>query len=116
MVVLVRSRMRRNLRLIVPWAPFERNKVELEAKEADLNTTDFVRLKLGLEQIRKTRTVKTKTESPLGDPDNAVDVEELARQIWGFENALAHGDEEMPMTMVDARREAKRRLEEAQKG
>jgi len=103
--------MRRNLRLIVPWAPFERNKVELEAKEANLNTTDFVRLKLGLEQIRKTRTVKTKVDSPLGDPDSTVDVEELARQVYnGVDQRIA------PMSMAEARREAKRRLIEARGG
>lgn len=101
----------RNVRFILPLVVWEKKQLDRQAREANLNTSDYVRGKLGLTKARKTRNQRDeKLENPQGDPDNAVDVEELARGIWKTANALAHGDEEMPLTMVEARREAKRRL------
>lgn len=99
-------------RLTIPVLLYEKKQVDRKAKEANLNTTDFVRLKLGLPQARGKRTDRKREEleSPLGDPENAVDVEELARKIYdGVDQRVV---DPMVMTMAEARREARRRLED----
>lgn len=93
--------------LAVPVTWMERKQVEEDAKRSKLSTTDYVRLKLGLPTIADSEGEKTSA----GDPDNAVDVEELAKEILAKygnpANVIA------PKTMAEARREAKRRLREA---
>lgn len=103
----------RNVRFILPLVVWEKKQLERQARQANLNTSDYVREKLGLTKARKTRNQRDeKLENPEGDPENAVDVEECARAIYGIVNASALGEKELPMTMADARREAKRRLAE----
>lgn len=101
----------RNVRFILPLVVWEKNQLDRQAREANLNTSDYVREKLGLTKARKRRNAKEeKLENPEGDPENAVDVEELAKGIY-----MADGDapgHEGLMTMAEARREAKRRLSE----
>lgn len=101
----------RNVRFILPLVVWEKNQLDRQAREANLNTSDYVREKLGLTKARKTRNSKAneELENPEGDPENAVDVEELAKSIWG---KFGNPDVAAPMTMAEARREAKRRLEE----
>lgn len=102
----------RNVRFILPLVVWEKNQLERQAREANLNTSDYVREKLGLTKARKTRNQRDeKLENPEGDPENAVDVEELARKLYCDEpgrNWNASGN----FTMAEARREAKRRLSE----
>lgn len=101
----------RNVRFILPLVVWEKNQLDRQAREANLNTSDYVREKLGLTKARKTRNQRDeKLENPEGDPDNAVDVEELARELY-----VAAGPETVDgiaFTMAEARREAKRRLTE----
>lgn len=89
--------------LKVPVVVYEKKQIDRQAKEANLNTSDYIREKLGLTKVRKHRThrLQQELENPLGDPDNAVDVEELAKEVYL---------EVKFMTMAEARREAKRRL------
>lgn len=103
----------RNERLIVPVVVWEKKQVDRKAKEANLNTSDYIRSRLGLTKARKTRNTKAREalENPQGDPDNAVDVEELARGLWSSMRSEGPGDRK-PWTMAEARREAKRRLTE----
>lgn len=97
----------RNVRFILPLVVWEKNQLDRQAREANLNTSDYVREKLGLTKARKKRNAKEeKLENPEGDPDNAVDVEELARELWGQESVR----DPARLTMAEARREAKRRL------
>jgi hypothetical protein len=104
----------RNVRFILPLVIWEKKQLDRQAKEANLNTSDYVREKLGLTKARKKRNAKEeKLENPEGDPDNAVDVEELARQLYegrGGDFSLLKGTPQP--TMAEARREAKRRLAE----
>lgn len=98
--------MARTERLIVPLTINEKKKVKQWAKEAKLNDSDYVRSKLGLSLARgKRNTYEKAPELPPGDPENAVDVEELAKHLWD------HGYKQTAMTMAEARKEAKRRLE-----
>lgn len=97
----------RNVRFILPLVVWEKNQLDRQAREANLNTSDYVREKLGLTKARRKRNAKEeKLENPEGDPENAVDVEELARKLFA-----AAGDVEL-LTLASARREAKRRLSE----
>ena len=92
---------RRSERLIIPVVVFEKKQVDRQAKEANLNTADYVREKLGLAKARTRRNQKDEElENPLGDPENAVDVEELALELFRYG----------AMTKAEARKEAKRRL------
>ena len=109
------SRMAKALRtelLKVPVVLYEKKQIDRQAQEANLNTADYIREKLGLTKVRRTRTRKERElENPEGDPENAVDVEELARKLYSGEpgrNWNVGGN----FTMADARREAKRRLSE----
>ena len=98
--------------LKVPVVVYEKKQIDRQAKEANLNTSDYIREKLGLTKVRKHRThrLQEEFENPLGDPDNAVDVEELAKEIFAkYGNPL---NVVAPATMAEARREAKRRLAE----
>jgi hypothetical protein len=96
------SKALRNELLKVPVVVWEKKQIDRLAREANLNTTDYIREKLGLAKARKTRNQKDEAlENPEGDPDNAVDVEELARRVFA----------ETSLTKAEARREAKRRLE-----
>lgn len=99
--------------LKVPVVVYEKKQIDRQAKEANLNTSDYIREKLGLTKVRKHRThrLQQELENPLGDPDNAVDVEELAKKILQESGhaGLASGQRPL-MTMAVARREAKRRL------
>lgn len=99
----------RNVRFILPLLVWEKKQLDRQAKEANLNTSDYVREKVGLTKARKTRNSKAneELENPEGDPENAVDVEELARGIFRSGSLPEAGI----LTMADARREAKRRLE-----
>lgn len=101
----------RNELLKVPVVVWEKKQIDRQAREANLNTSDYIREKLGLTKVRKSRTHRMGmvVENPRGDPDNAVDVEELARELF---NGRALGREELLLTMAGARREAKRRLAE----
>lgn len=104
----------RNERLIVPLVTWEKKQVDRQAREANLNTSDYVREKLGLTKARKKRNAREEElENPDGDPDNAVDVEELAKGIYSESFVLTKTDP--VMTMAQARREAKRRLAENQR-
>jgi hypothetical protein len=100
----------RNVRFILPLVVWEKNQLDRWAREANLNTSDYVREKLGLTKARKTRNQRDeKLENPEGDPENAVDVEELARRIYESDDLTMPG----PLyagTMAEARREARRRL------
>jgi len=94
----------------------EKKQVLEDAKRHKLSLPDYVRMKLALpiraNQGKKPRNkiVAAPEEKPyIGDPDNAVDVEELAREIWGAENVMKRP----LLTLAEARREAKRRLKEA---
>lgn len=99
----------RNVRFILPLVVWEKKQLDRWAREANLNTSDYVREKLGLTKARKTRNQRDeKLENPEGDPENAVDVEELARGIYAEGEKRLNG---FP-TMAEARREAKRRLAE----
>jgi len=92
--------MARTKRIPLQVTLLEKRQVDREAKEAGMNAADYVRSKLGLSLARGKRNNYEKApDPPLGDPDNAVDVEELAKEIFGD-----------GLTMVQARREAKRRL------
>jgi|SRR5215216_5839777 len=104
----------RNVRFILPLVVWEKNQLDRQAREANLNTSDYVREKLGLTKARKTRNQRDeKLENPEGDPENAVDVEELARQLYeGREGDFSFLKENPQPTMAEARREAKRRLAE----
>lgn len=95
--------------LKVPVVVYEKKQIDRQAKEANLNTSDYIREKLGLTKVRKHRThrLQQELENPLGDPDNAVDVEELAVRIYEETPVLPSG---LAMTKAEARREAKRRL------
>lgn len=98
--------------LKVPVVVYEKKQIDRRAQEANLNTADYIREKLGLTKVRKTRTRKERElENPQGDSENAVDVEELAKTIYqtGQSEFLNGG----PVSMAEARREAKRRLQEA---
>lgn len=96
----------RTERLIVPTTVNEKRAVDQAAKEAKLNTSDYVRSKLGISLARgKRNRYETAPPEPLGDPDNAVDVEELAKELYEFQEIQS------PMTMGQARADAKRRLE-----
>lgn len=98
----------RNVRFILPLVVWEKNQLERQAREANLNTSDYVREKLGLAKARKTRNQRDeKLENPEGDPNNAVDVEELARRFFA-----ELGSVDKPVSMSLCRREAKRRLKE----
>lgn len=98
--------MRRTERLIVPVTVNEKKKVKAWAKDAKLNDSDYVRSKLSLPLARgKRNRYETAPPEPPGDPENAVDVEELAKEIYEFQEVQS------PMTMGQARAEAKRRLE-----
>lgn len=99
-----KSGLARNYALTLPVTYLERTQVKEDAKRSRLSTNDYVRLKLGLATIQK---APEKGQPYSGDPDNALDVEELARDL--FSKA---GDVEL-LTMASARREAKRRLKEA---
>lgn len=102
----------RNVRFILPLVVWEKNQLDRQAREANLNTSDYVREKLGLTKARKTRNQRDeKLENPEGDPENAVDVEELAKEIF---KAQQSPRVVYAMTMANARREAKRRLTENQ--
>lgn len=91
---------------IVLWVEWLEKKGLLDqAKEQGLTFPDFLRTKLGL----PTRS-GDEPKPYKGDPDNAVDVEELAKGIYE-EPALSFA---VALTMAEARREAKRRLEAAQ--
>lgn len=105
------SKALRNERLILPVVVWEKKQIDREAREANLNTSDYIREKLGLAKARKTRNTKAseELENPQGDPENAVDVEELARQIFKAKGRQLGG---MMPTLAEARREAKRRLAE----
>jgi len=108
----------RNELLKVPVVVYEKKRIDRKAKEANLNTSDYIRVKLGLTKARKIRNTKAREEleNPEGDPENAVDVEELARQLYegrGGDFSLLKGTPQP--TMAEARREAKRRLVEAQR-
>jgi hypothetical protein len=104
----------RNVRFILPLVVWEKNQLDRQAREANLNTSDYVRGKLGLTKARKTRNQRDeKLENPEGDPENAVDVEELARELHQATGHDGLGSGQTPlMTMAEARREAKRRLAE----
>lgn len=105
--------MARTERLIVPLTINEKKKVKQWAKEAKLNDSDYVRSKLSLPLARgKRNRYEVAPPEPPGDPENAVDVEELAKELWGSEEGSHHE----PMTMGQARAEAKRRLEVAAAG
>jgi hypothetical protein len=102
--------MARTERLIVPLTINEKKKVKQWAKEAKLNDSDYVRSKLSLPLARGKRNNYEKApEPPRGDPENAVDVEELARAIFSGEDQRVV--DPLVMTMAEARKEAKRRLE-----
>lgn len=92
--------------MIIPATVNEKKQIDKAAKEAKLNTTDYVRSRLGITLARGKRNNYEKApELPPGDPENAVDVEELANELYdlaGFGGT---------MTLAEARREAKRRLE-----
>jgi hypothetical protein len=96
----------RNAEFRLPLLVWEKKLIDRRAREARLNTTDYVRERLGLEKARKKRNQREEElENPEGDPDNAVDVEELAREIYkDWPSGTVHS------TMALARREAKRRL------
>jgi len=97
----------RGYRINLPVTLRERKQVQREASEAKLNTTDYVRSKLGLPIARGKRNHYEKApEPPPGDPENAVDVEELAKEIY----AAGPPGQDWSYSMSDARREAKRRL------
>lgn len=101
--------MRRTERLIIPTTINEKKQIDKAAKEAKLNMTDYVRSRLGITLARGKRNNYEKApELPPGDPDNAVDVEELAKEIFTEE---CTGGAFTTLTMAEARREAKRRLE-----
>jgi hypothetical protein len=108
----------RNVRFILPLVVWEKNQLDRQAREANLNTSDYVRGKLGLAKARKTRNRKEETlENPEGDPENAVDVEELARRIYEAQINVTPGENDFPenagpMSLAICRREAKRRLAE----
>lgn len=96
----------RNVRFILPLLVWEKKQLDRQAKEANLNTSDYVREKVGLTKARKARNARHESlENPQGDPENAVDVEELAREIFEREDRMRG-----PIPMAEARREAKRRL------
>lgn len=85
---------------------YEKKQIDRQAKEANLNTSDYIREKLGLTKARKSRNVKREDlENPQGDAENAVDVEELARQLF-----TELGSVDKPVSMSLCRREAWRRL------
>jgi hypothetical protein len=97
----------RTERLIVPLTINEKKKIKAWAKEAKLNDSDYVRSKLSLPLARgKRNRYETVPPEPQGDPENAVDVEELAKEVFAVRGHLSE-----PVTMASARREAKRRLE-----
>ncbi len=99
-----KSGLDRSHQLIVSVTYMERKQVEEDAKRSKLKTADYIRLKLGLPTI-----ADSEGEKPYaGDPDNAVDVEELAKEIYNDTRF-----DEKPMFMSECRREAKRRLKEA---
>jgi hypothetical protein len=105
----------RNVRFILPLVVWEKKQLDRQAREANLNTSDYVREKLGLTKARKKRNQRDeKLENPEGDPENAVDVEELARKIYDSEFTVSGGSGPgfKTHTMAEARREAKRRLAE----
>lgn len=102
----------RNVRFILPLVVWEKKQLDRLAKESGLNTTDYVREKLGLQKARKKRNQRDEElENPEGDPNNAVDVEELAKAIYDEAELSGPGPGMNPLTRADARREAKRRLE-----
>ena len=108
----------RSVRFILPLVIWEKKQLDRQAREANLNTSDYVREKLGLTKARKTRNQRDeKLENPEGDPENAVDVEELARRIYEEQINVTQGDNDWPenagrMSLSICRREAKRRLSE----
>lgn len=105
------SKALRNERLIVPVVVWEKKQIDRRAREANLNTSDYIREKLGLTKARKSRNTRQESlENPQGDPENAVDVEELAKEL--FRTIGAPGAPGTLPTMAEARREAKRRLAE----
>lgn len=104
--------MRRTERLIVPTTVNEKKQIDKAAKEAKLNMTDYVRSRLGITLARGKRNNYEKApEPPQGDPENAVDVEELAKELYANSFGLTKHDP--VITMGQARAEAKRRLEVA---
>jgi hypothetical protein len=102
--------MRRTERLIIPTTVNEKKQIDKAAKEVKLNMTDYVRSRLGITLARGKRNNYEKApELPPGDPENAVDVEELAKEL--FDNSQYRGGSLAIVTMNQARKEAKRRLE-----
>lgn len=99
-----KSGLARNYRLEVAVTYMQLSQVGEDAKAAKLSLPDYVRLKLGLPAVKEEATVR----GFKGDPENAVDVEELAKQI--YEDRI-EGHPPV-MTMAEARRKAKRRLQE----
>jgi len=92
--------MSRNYQIVLGVEWLEKKALQDEAKRQGIPFPDYLRLKLGLP------TRKEVKEKPYeGDPDNALDVEELAREIRE-EDRGGLGTR----TMASARREAKRRL------
>lgn len=83
----------------------EKQKIKEDAKRNKLSVPDYMRLRLGLPTRKKTKERPYK-----GDPNNAVDVEELAKEIFEAKDPSAQVNW-LPISMVEARREAKRRLE-----
>lgn len=102
------SKALRNELLKVPVVVYEKKQIDRQAREVNLNTSDYIREKLGLTKARKTRNARHESlENPGGDPENAVDVEELAKVIYRDAPTLS--------TMAEARREAQRSLIEDQR-
>lgn len=95
----------RNYQLVLSVDYLEKRQVQEDAKRNKLSVPDYMRMKLGLPM---TRTRLQRERLYAGDPDSAVDVEELAKEIYTEE---CEGGAFVFLTMADARREAKRRLE-----
>lgn len=105
----------RNVRFILPLLVWEKKQLDRQAREANLNTSDYVREKLGLTKARKRRNAKEEElENPQGDPKNAVDVEELAKKIYESQVNDHWPEGAGPMSRAFCRKEAKRRLTENQ--
>ena len=96
----------RNHQLVLSVEYLEKKQIQEDAKRNKLSVPDYMRMKLGLPM---TRTRLERERLYAGDPDNAVDVEELAKAIFEREDRMRG-----PIPMAAARREAKRRLMAAQ--
>jgi hypothetical protein len=109
----------RTERLIVPLTINEKKKIKAWAKEAKLNDSDYVRSKLSLPLARgKRNRYEIAPPEPPGDPENAVDVEELAKKLYESQINVTPGENDWPenagpMSLSFCRKEAKRRLEVA---